>query len=156
MTAIVNNIYQICQAARIVVYCTITTMWSVGIVHWPFIQQLGLLAPDVPVFYKSIVNLRKTSKFPCRKYTDYSWQKSLSLESRPWYTGLLLCCFAYKTNYKSVHVAVIPFEKNAEQASNLEIVNEYDQEIPQSQTADNPVAPWGRAAQPSRDTRKTN
>ena len=30
-----------------------------------------------------------------------------------------------------------------------EIVNEYDQEIPQSQTADNPVAPRGRAAQPS-------
>ena len=36
------------------------------------------------------------------------------------------------------------------------IVNEYDQEIPQSQTADNPVAPRGRAVQPSRDTRKTN
>ena len=36
------------------------------------------------------------------------------------------------------------------------IVNEYDQEIPQSQTADNSVAPRGRAAQPSRDTRKTN
>ena len=36
------------------------------------------------------------------------------------------------------------------------IVNEYDQEIPQSQTADNPVVPRGRAAQPSRDTRKTN
>ena len=35
-------------------------------------------------------------------------------------------------------------------------VNEYDQEIPQSQTADNPVASRGRAAQPSRDTRKTN
>ena len=34
------------------------------------------------------------------------------------------------------------------------IVSEYDQEIPQSQTADNPVAPRGRAAQP--DTRKTN
>ena len=34
--------------------------------------------------------------------------------------------------------------------------SEYDQEIPQSQTADNPVAPRGRAAQPSRDTRKTN
>ena len=31
-----------------------------------------------------------------------------------------------------------------------------DQEIPQSQTADYPVAPGGRAAQPSRDTRKTN
>ena len=34
--------------------------------------------------------------------------------------------------------------------------SEYDQEIPQSQTTDNPVAPQGRAAQPSRDTRKTN
>ena len=30
----------------------------------------------------------------------------------------------------------------------LTIVSEYDQEIPQSQTADNPVAPRGRAAQP--------
>ena len=28
------------------------------------------------------------------------------------------------------------------------IVSEYDQEIPQSQTADSPVAPRGRAAQP--------
>ena len=34
-----------------------------------------------------------------------------------------------------------------------EIVSEYDQEIPQSQTADNPMAPRGRATQPSRDTR---
>ena len=35
-------------------------------------------------------------------------------------------------------------------------ISEYDQEIPQSQTADNPVTPRGRAAQPSQDTRKTN
>ena len=41
-------------------------------------------------------------------------------------------------------------------ASFCRIVSEYDQEIPQSQTADNPVAPRGRAAQPSQDTRKTN
>ena len=40
--------------------------------------------------------------------------------------------------------------------SRTKIVSKYDQEIPQSQTADNPVAPRGRAAQPSRDTRKTN
>ena len=33
--------------------------------------------------------------------------------------------------------------------------SEYDQEIPQSQTADNPVAPRGRAKQQSRDTRQT-
>ena len=38
----------------------------------------------------------------------------------------------------------------------VNIVSEYDREISQSQTADNPVAPGGRAAQPSRDTRKTN
>ena len=42
------------------------------------------------------------------------------------------------------------------EAAESKIVSEYDQEIPQSQTADNPVAPRGRAAQPSRDTRKTN
>ena len=36
------------------------------------------------------------------------------------------------------------------------IVSEYDQETPQSQTADNSMAPQGRATQPSRDTRKTN
>ena len=34
--------------------------------------------------------------------------------------------------------------------------SEYDQEIPQLQTADNPMAPRGRASQPSRDTMKTN
>ena len=31
---------------------------------------------------------------------------------------------------------------------NAKIVSEYDQEIPQSQTTDNSVAPRGRAAQP--------
>ena len=39
---------------------------------------------------------------------------------------------------------------------NSKIVSKYDQDIPQSQTADNPMATRGRAAQPSRDTRKTN
>ena len=38
----------------------------------------------------------------------------------------------------------------------LKIVSEYDQEIPQSQTPDNPEALRGRAAQPSQDTRKIN
>ena len=37
----------------------------------------------------------------------------------------------------------------------LKIVSEYDQEIPQLQTADNAMTPQGGAAQPSRDTRKT-
>ena len=38
----------------------------------------------------------------------------------------------------------------------FKIVSENDQEIPQSQTADKPMAPRGRATQPSRYTRKTN
>ena len=35
-------------------------------------------------------------------------------------------------------------------------VSEYDQEIPQSQTADKPTVPRGRATQQPQDTRKTN
>ena len=46
--------------------------------------------------------------------------------------------------------------KQAVSVRNFRIVSEYDQEIPQSQTTKNPVAPRGRAAQPARDTRKTN
>ena len=46
--------------------------------------------------------------------------------------------------------------KETNKSTIAKIVNEYGQEIPQSQTADNPVALRGRAAQPSRDTRKTN
>ena len=42
------------------------------------------------------------------------------------------------------------------QMANTKIASEYDQSIPQSQTADNSMAPRGRAAQPSRGTRKTN
>ena len=40
--------------------------------------------------------------------------------------------------------------------STLNIVGEYAQEKPQSQTGDNPMALRGRATQPSQDTRKTN
>ena len=36
------------------------------------------------------------------------------------------------------------------------IVSEYGQEIPQSHTADEPMAPRGRATQQPRDTRKTD
>ena len=46
---------------------------------------------------------------------------------------------------------VIADIKNATAVRN----SEFDQEIPQSQTADKPVAPRGRARQQSRDTRKT-
>ena len=48
------------------------------------------------------------------------------------------------------------FKQNLMKTCLSKIVSEYNQEIPQSQTADNPMAPQERAAQPSRDTRKTN
>ena len=52
---------------------------------------------------------------------------------------------------------IYPSELQLNKANTTDTKNsEYDQEIPQSQTADNPVAPRGRAAQPPRDTRKTN
>ena len=38
----------------------------------------------------------------------------------------------------------------------LKIVSEYDQEIPELQTADKPKTPRGTATQPSLDTRKAN
>ena len=61
--------------------------------------------------------------------------------------GRHLCCIYVKKWQTKVEPELLIKPK---------IVSEYDQEIPQSQTADNPLAPRGRAAQPSRDTRKTN
>ena len=40
------------------------------------------------------------------------------------------------------------FTKAIRLAGRVQIVSEYDQELPQSQTADNPMAPRGRASQP--------
>ena len=61
-------------------------------------------------------------------------------------------------NFQSVKYIGITITENFDWGQHISdissnIVSEYDQEIPQSQTADNPVAPRGRAAQPSRDTR---
>ena len=50
----------------------------------------------------------------------------------------MYCC-------KNVNITIIAQEIKC----TIKIVSEYDQEIPQSQTADNPLAPRGRAAQPS-------
>ena len=57
--------------------------------------------------------------------------------------------------YLKIHESIyaILLHKCGRQLLYLKIVSEYDQEIPQSQTADNPVAPRGRATQPLRDTR---
>ena len=50
-----------------------------------------------------------------------------------------------------------PSELQLNKANTSDTENsEYDQEIPQSQAADNPMAPRERATKPSRYTRKTN
>ena len=54
------------------------------------------------------------------------------------------------------HVDAALFKQFGSRSDLTKIVSEYDQEIPQSQTADKPMAPRGRATQQSRDTRKTN
>ena len=53
-------------------------------------------------------------------------------------------------------VNILPVDTPTAPRAGSKIVSEYDQEIPQSHTADNPLAQRGRAAQLSRDTRKTN
>ena len=78
---------------------------------------------------------------------------------RPWLKGqpspleLIYSHYLLRLNIPSDYN---DFGFNSFQKIILKIVSEYDQEIPQSQTADYPVAPRGRVAQPSRDTRKTN
>ena len=52
---------------------------------------------------------------------------------------------------------VIPLERlKLCKMLSAKIVSEYDQEIPQSQTVDKPIAPQGKATQQSQGTRKTN
>ena len=46
-----------------------------------------------------------------------------------------------------------PAKLQLNKGNTSKIVSEYDQEIPQSQTADKPMAARGRATQQSRDTR---
>ena len=64
----------------------------------------------------------------------------LLLSERPLHSRLLLYCISQHFNKKWIRI---------------KIVNEYYQEIPQSQTADKPMALRERATQKSRDTRKT-
>ena len=61
----------------------------------------------------------------------------------------------FDINISTYHVGFILYNTPPPQLFS-KIVSEYDQEIPQSQTADNPMAPQGRATQPPRDTRETN
>ena len=66
--------------------------------------------------------------------------------------------YQIKRNHKCSNMVgnILPVDPPAN-TGGLNVKNsEYDQEIPQSQPADNPMATRGRATQPSPDTRKTN
>ena len=68
----------------------------------------------------------------------------------------LKCVDMLISNYNKTCVKQTHKNRQNKSLNDKKIVSEYDQEIPQSQTADNPVALRGRAAQPSQDSRKTN
>ena len=53
------------------------------------------------------------------------------------------------SNYNKTCVKQTLKNRQNKSLNDKKIVSEYDQEIPQSQTADNPVALRGRATQPS-------
>ena len=59
-------------------------------------------------------------------------------------------------NFHFREYSIFDHQLELKRAKNRKIVSEYDQEIPQSKTADKPMAPQERATQPSRNTRKTN
>ena len=56
--------------------------------------------------------------------------------------------------FNSHSTCVLESEIGKFEVIDAKIVSKYDQEIPQSQTADKPMAPQGRATQQHRDTRK--
>ena len=103
-------------------------------------------------FRKAGGNMRESRIF-CQFYLDLSLFYSLQRWSNGFIAEKTLLIF-YQGS-KGVHyfpggggVKLFP-GGGGPNASFFRIVSEYDQEIPQSQTADNPVAPRGRAAQPS-------
>ena len=61
----------------------------------------------------------------------------------------------YRGKLNSTDDILIKYKDDGK-AVKSKIVSEYVQEIPQSQTADNPMAPRGKATQLPRDIRKTN
>ena len=67
-------------------------------------------------------------------------------------THLLISCSFYSDLRHKL------FQNASDENTNFEstLVSEYGQVVPQSQTADKPTIPRGRATQQSRDTRKTN
>ena len=137
-------------------------MYSGGITHWqdevyfyPLLVQLFLWKYLLLAYWeyfsgkyvKTIYSISQlvSRTLACKISYFSTINKGISLWKDTMKQNSDLCMTSFLKRYQQYVQWVI-----------LKIVSEYYQEIPQSQTADNPVAPRGRAAQPSRDNRKTN
>ena len=100
------------------------------------------------------LSLQDASKFRLTVqslYNTHHYNMDLDITLSSCGSQHFLPCRILQRNYRKMTISSWSFSYNS-------FVNnsEYDQEIPQSQTADKPVATVGRATQQSRDTRKTN
>ena len=99
-------------------------------------------------YFKCFYWYQKISKY------DQEMPQSYTADARKSHRTFTSCFFFFRSS--SSLCKPVLFNCVTMYMCHPKIVSEYDQEIPQSQTADNPVAPRGRTTQPSRDTRKTN
>ena len=97
--------------------------------HWFLGRRLGTRKMHLSPQYHRLLSVLRLQYCRCRFLVDCCSQNGVCVYS------MVCCTLLYVLS---------------------RIVSEYDQEIPQSQTADNPMASRGRATQPSQDTRKTN
>ena len=103
--------------------------------------------------------LPEPSLLACTMFV-FKLQTQVGQHKRFWYishSGEAMAHASLNVRRVPPETSLLAYTKYCIQAKyTLKVVSEYDQEIPQSQTADNLVAPRGRAAQPPRDTTKTN
>ena len=99
----------------------------------------------------------------CENIVRPGQDESKKIKSSILYIVYALASMRHKTKFvagtdKSVHLRslISAFDISKLEGLVSKIVSEYEQDIPQSQTADKPMAPRGRATQQSRDARKTN
>ena len=84
--------------------------------------------------------------FACSKVNYYN------IQSETTKAGMPKICNNVRFSCTEVQIMLSTERKRHHMIKN----SEYDQEIPQSKTAENYMAWWGRATQQSRDTRETN
>ena len=116
-------------------------------IHEDFMETRGKKSPSNSTVKKRTAGLKMGKE----SVGDVGRSKDATADVNVQVVHALVMCDRSQDLRITASVVGISFE-----ALQSKIISEYDQKIPQSQTADNPMAPRGRAAQPSRDARKTN